>query len=73
MEPKYSHSNGFEHHQCESYRDGDWIIYTCSQCNYELKEHWETGEISVTNAHPHIRHSGSYFPPSYKMALENRN
>jgi len=34
-----------EHHVCKSYRHGEWIIYCCTSCNYELRENWQTGKI----------------------------
>lgn len=62
-----------ENHVCESYRVGDWIIYNCPKCNYELRENWRTGELNVRNPKAYIRHSGSYFPKEYKEAFENLN
>jgi len=62
-----------EHHVCKSYRHGEWIIYCCTSCNYELRENWQTGKITVRNSNPNIRHSGSYFPTEYKDVFENRN
>ena len=62
-----------ERHHCESYRKGDWIIYSCQQCDYELRENWRTGKLLVRNPKMNIRHSGSYFPYEYKEAFENQN
>jgi len=62
-----------EHHICTAARAGQWVIYSCPECNYELRENWETGEISVKNASPHIRHSGSYISPYYEHAFKNQN
>jgi len=60
-------------HTCYSFRDGDWIIYCCPSCDYELRENWRTNEIKVRNDDPDIKHFGGYFPPEYKEAFENLN
>ncbi len=61
------------HHECESFREGDWIIYKCPYCDYEMRENWRTGEYKVKNIKMNIRHSGSYFPIEYRDALINQN
>jgi len=62
-----------ERHNCESHRNGDWIIYTCPKCDYELRENWRTGKLQISNPKINIRHSGNYFPYEYKEAFENQN
>ena len=62
-----------ERHKCESHRHGDWIIYTCPKCDYELRENWRTGKLQIRNPKINIRHSGNYFPSEYKEAFENVN
>ena len=69
----YDSSSEKERHVCESYRVGDWIIYNCPKCNYELRENWRTGELNVRNSKASVRHSGTYFPIEYKQAFENVN
>ena len=41
---------------------GDWIIYRCSQCDYELHDNTVTGELVVKNAKADIGHKGTYKP-----------
>jgi hypothetical protein len=60
-------------HACESLREGDWIIYHCSRCNYQLRENLSSGEIVVRNAKAKIRHFGTYFPIGFKEAFSNQN
>jgi hypothetical protein len=62
-----------EKHVCTSYRDGDWIIYSCPHCDYELRENWRDGNLQVRNPKRDVRHSGTYFPEEYKEAFENIN
>ncbi len=64
-----------EVHQCESFRNGDWIIFRCSHmdCGYELRENWRTGECTTHNETRHVHHQGNYFPMEYKEAFENVN
>jgi hypothetical protein len=62
-----------DRHICESYRNGDWIIHSCPRCDYQLRENWRTGEMSVRNSKLNIKHSGSYFPREYQGIFENQN
>lgn len=64
---------GVERHVCDSYRDGEWIVHRCTQCNYEFRDNWRTGEIKVRNANIAINHSGSYFPEEFGQLYDNRN
>ena len=65
----------YERHQCDSYRDGDWIVFTCSRClNYERRMNWRTGEVTIKEGEdPYILHTGEYFPKEYEHALINVN
>ena len=62
-----------ERHECIPQRKGDWIVYNCPSCDYQLWDNMETGETKVFNAKTDIRHSGSYFPTAYQKTLENLN
>ena len=63
-----------ENHQCQSYRDGDWIIFRCPECaDYERRLNWRTGEMMVRNSRPEINHFGRYEPTEYREAFENTN
>lgn len=73
LNSKFPSSISSERHDCNSCRNGDWIIYTCPECDYILRENWRTGEMQVRNANPHIQHFGGYFPEEYKDAFENIN
>jgi hypothetical protein len=47
-------------HQCHSERQGDWIIWRCSQCaGYERRLNWQTGEMRVRRAHSTAQHVGN--------------
>lgn len=60
-------------HTCKTSRQGDWVIYTCDECDYELWDNLRTGETKVKNSKANIRHSGSYVSPAFISAYENRN
>lgn len=53
-----------EYHTCQSRREGDWIVFTCSQCNeYEQRINFKTQErISRPVDDPTIFHQGSFVP-----------
>jgi len=73
LELKFETAANYEHHVCESYRDADWIIHRCPQCDYEMRDNWRTGELIVKNSKVRINHSGSYFPEEYIDSFENQN
>jgi len=62
-----------EHHICHSYREGEWIVHQCQQCDYELRDNWHSGEMQVRNSKVGINHSGFYFPEEYQQFYESRN
>lgn len=49
-------------HKTIGIKQGDWIIYRCSQCDYELHDNLVTRELIVKNAKADISHSGDYRP-----------
>ena len=73
LELNFSSNGHRERHLCEGSRQGDWLVYTCPQCDYQFWDHWQTGEIKVVNPKPDVHHSGSYFPPEYQQALSRVN
>ena len=70
-------SSDAEQHTCESFRDGDWIIYTCDQCpGYERRMNWRTREMKVRRPEgmaTDVLHTGSYFPYEYEHAFTHVN
>lgn len=52
----------YEQHRCDARREGDWIIYTCPQCDYQMKDNLVTGEMQIENAKRDVAHSGEYLP-----------
>ncbi|HGY54844.1 MAG TPA: hypothetical protein ENK44_04000 [Caldithrix abyssi] len=61
-------------HECESHRDGDWIIFRCPLCpDYERRFNWRTDEMKVKGDHPRVSHSGKYYPHELKSVFEYPN
>ena len=73
LKPKTHSSTHMKHHQCNATRNGDWIIYRCPKCNYELRENWRTGDIKISNPQPKVKHSGAYYPIEYQDVYGNLN
>jgi hypothetical protein len=62
------------HHECEAYRDGNWIIFRCPHCyDYERRLNWRTGEMNSRHSRAEVHHTGKYFPKIYREAFENSN
>ncbi|RMF60749.1 MAG: hypothetical protein D6743_14530 [Calditrichaeota bacterium] len=70
---KFGSSPRYEHHECVSFRDGDWIIHRCPKCDYELRDNWRTGELVIKNSKININHSGAYFPEVYAESFTDQN
>ena len=62
-----------EKHRCTSFRAGDWIVYRCTECDYELRENWRTKEVQIRNEKRDVKHYGGFFPEEYREAFENLN
>ena len=46
-------------HSCESRLEGDWIIWTCRECEgYERKLNWRTGEMRAKRTPTTAEHYG---------------
>ncbi len=58
-------SHPTETHACQSRRDGDWIVFTCPHCDYELWDNWRSDELKIFNAKQHINHRGSHLTEDY--------
>lgn len=60
-------------HKCESYRDGDRIVFTCPLCpDYERSINYRTNETTVKGQSLDIQHTGRFSdersaPPSMNM------
>ena len=74
MEINFNAGSDPDAHQCESYRDGDWIVFRCPMClDYERRVNWRTGVMTVRNGRENVRHTGTHLPPHYKSAFESTN
>lgn len=60
-------------HKCNTTRRGDWVVFSCMDCNFEFWDNLKTGDTKILNTNPHANHSGSYISPAYRAALENQN
>lgn len=60
-------------HQCESRRDGDWIIFSCSQCDYVRKINYKTNKMEVTGGNATTSHSGFHIPVGLQPEKYNPN
>jgi len=47
-------------HNCVGVKDGDWIIFKCSKCDYIRKLNIRTGKSKTYNSSFEILHEGSF-------------
>ncbi len=52
----------YEQHACTSKREGDWIIFKCTQCDYVRKMNLKTREMKVSGGDMTTVHSGFHVP-----------
>lgn len=64
---------GFEKHECSSKKEGDWIIFSCTQCDYVRRFNWKTREVKVENGNLLVLHKGSHVPVGLDSALTTLN
>ncbi len=69
MENKFEFkTDGFEHHQCSSKREGKWIIFQCTQCNYKRKLDTETSKPEVISpGDVNALHTGMHTPVGVQL------
>lgn len=64
---------GFEQHACDSQKKGDWIIFSCTQCQYERRFNYKTKEVEVQKGQFYALHQGAYYPTGIQPKLFNLN
>jgi hypothetical protein len=63
LELNFSCEPGYNHHECDSVVEGDWVVFRCSICkNYERRINLLTGETKVKNISSIASHSGRHIP-----------
>lgn len=64
----------YEKHNCESRREGEWIIFECPHCNYVREWNLTTNEMKVTKGEDEsVMHSGMFQPVGLQMETINPN
>jgi hypothetical protein len=68
----FSLKSGYNHHECDSVIEGDWVIFRCPICiDYERRINVLTGETRVKNLSSIVSHSGRHNP--FKEGTVNTN
>lgn len=63
-------------HECHSHREGDWMVFICSQCNYIRQVNFKTGKMKSTGGDENIIHQGiqsSNFKEEFKPSKNSLN
>ena len=47
-------------HQCIGVREGDWLIFKCSECDYIRKVNTKTGKSKTYNSNFEVLHQGTF-------------
>lgn len=74
MESYYFRSEGLERHVCTSKKKGDWIFFSCSECDYLRKMNPFTNEIKLLNpGDENALHQGMHAPVGLQAEKLNPN
>ncbi len=62
-------------HECDSFREGEWIIFHCPQCPmYERRINRRTGEMEIRHAENEmVRHFGRHEPQRFDHLFRHVN
>ena len=63
----------FDDHNCDSRREGDWLIFECQKCTYVRKINFKTREMKVTHGDPTALHRGFRKPVGIQPGKINLN
>lgn len=63
----------FEKHECTSERQGDWIVFSCSKCDFIRRFHIETGEMRTEGGQFNVLHNGMHIPVGIQPELISMN
>lgn len=67
-------SEGFDKHSCQGHREGDWLIFECTECSYVRKWNQKTSEIKlVDSGDENALHSGVFEPVGLQSDKYNPN
>ncbi len=59
LELKFTDDN-IPRHKCQGVREGDWLIFKCTSCNYLRKINTKTGKSETVNSSFEILHEGTF-------------
>jgi len=62
LEIKFSDDNN-PRHKCVGVREGEWLIFKCTSCNYIRKINTKTGKSQTENSSFEILHEGTFSAP----------
>lgn len=60
-----------EKHGCHSYREGDWILFICTECDYIRQINYKTKETMCSGGRPDVIHAGMHQPTDEEMLKMN--
>ena len=73
---KYLHliNENFAKHSCKGHREGDWLIFKCTECSYVRVWNTTTNEMKVTDdGNEYALHSGRFEPVGLQIEKYNPN
>jgi len=59
---KFTDDN-IQRHKCKGEREGDWLIFRCTSCDYIRKINTKTGKSQTVNSSFEILHEGTFSSP----------
>ncbi len=56
-------------HECNSHKEGDWMIFICPHCDYVRQINYKTGKMKTSGGDDNIIHHGVQAPRFEKDPL----
>lgn len=71
MEQHFEFRNkDLEHHQCQTWQEGESIILHCETCGFKRRMNWQTGEIQLlARGNEYALHKATHAPVNPETEL----
>jgi hypothetical protein len=58
-----------EQHECVSEKQGDWVVFTCPQCDYRRQINLLSDEMKTSGGDPDVLHRGMFAPVGFEASM----
>jgi len=63
-------NEGYDHHHCQSWQEGEWLFFQCPHCRFLRKLNWQSNQLVTLNAGDEFAlHHGVHRPTQWPDLL----